>query len=99
MARPLASRSVLPADASELEEGIEGNLQRTDVALDLGEKEPALQCGKKGHGKGVGPHPGRELPGAVQGSHSLADGSRPPPESGGDLSAGFGVALGELAAE
>jgi hypothetical protein len=60
--------------ADEGEESIEGGLEGTGVALDLGEEKPALKGREQRHGEIIGIEAGRELPLRIQRAQSLGKG-------------------------
>jgi hypothetical protein len=75
--RPFGSvRDAFGAEASgpdscrggEGEEGVEGGLEGTGVALDLREEESALKRREKRHGEVVRVDAGREMPGDLESS-------------------------------
>jgi len=66
--------SHLAADAGEFEEGVDGRLEGTSVALDLGEEETALERGEKGDSEVVRVGSLQEVPGVVQTAQPVADG-------------------------
>src|SRR5271170_4591019 len=59
-------RGVLVIDAGEVEEGVDGGLERTGVALDLGDEQTALECGQEGDGEVVRVGAVWKVPGVVQ---------------------------------
>lgn len=54
------------SDAGEFEDGVDGGFEGTGVALDLGEEEPALECGEEGDSEVVWVGAVQGMPGAVK---------------------------------
>src|SRR5580658_904811 len=68
-------RRVLVIDAGEVEERVDGGLERAGVALDLGDEQAALERGQEGDGEVVRVGAVWKVPGVVQTAQPVADGS------------------------
>ena len=62
------------AQVRKFEDGVDGGLERAGVALDLGQDEPALECGEEGDRELVRVNAVREVPGGVKTAQPVADG-------------------------
>lgn len=58
----------------EGEEGVDRDLERTGIPLDLGEEKAALECGEESYGVVVRIDAGWEAPGGLKPSQPVADG-------------------------